>query len=102
MQNTRARKVLGGAAALGLGIVALGGCELGNGSDPNCSEETIVELQDKLGWIGEQRTEQQEIIDGEDSSNAEVLAARIALDLLNKKEAATFVALDACDADDGR
>ncbi len=94
----RTRKFAGGLAVAGLGIAVLGGCELGNGSDPNCSDSTGEALQEKLDRIYEQQDYQRAIID-DPENQADLLAAQIALDILNKKEAATLDAADACDVD---
>ncbi len=79
-----------------MGIVALGGCELGNGSEPNCSEATIESLRDRiLALLDERVVLNQALANAESDLERDIIAAQI--DLNQERVRAAEVALDACD-----
>jgi hypothetical protein len=97
MTNALLRRTAG-VTALVAGTWLLGGClDLGNGSDPHCSEATIEDLETKLDGLSADIGDLLVAYDEADS-DLERAVIQAQLDALELKRQATLDALDACDA----
>ncbi len=87
MQMTPRTRKAAGVVALALGASTLGAClDLGNGSDPNCSEDKIAALYQKLDEV------EFRLLLNDESENP------IHESILIEKARALEAALDVCDA----